>query len=208
MVNAIRVAARFIDRLPTAELSPETTDGYEGFVHPYQLEASVDRTRVKVLIRDFVTAALAGEGGAGRTARARGGRRHARRDARDPGRRVLPQHARGARPPSPGGRARPRGDPARRARADREADPRRHRRVTAVVHGPADAQPLRRRAQLSLPAGVGVGAGHGEGGGGDRESGARVGGARAGDRSENPVKGARDKSGAVHRQLRICLTGA
>ena len=59
MINAIRLAARFIDRLPAAGCSPETTEGYEGFVHPYQLEASVDRTRVKVLIRDFVTAALA-----------------------------------------------------------------------------------------------------------------------------------------------------
>ena len=59
MVNAIRLASRFIDRLPSSGMSPETTEGYEGFVHPYQLEASVDRTRVKVLIRDFVTAALA-----------------------------------------------------------------------------------------------------------------------------------------------------
>jgi tripeptide aminopeptidase len=59
MVNAIRVAAAFLDRLPTDGMSPETTSGYEGFVHPYQLEASVDRTRVKVLIRDFVTTALA-----------------------------------------------------------------------------------------------------------------------------------------------------
>ena len=58
MINAIRLASRFIDRLP-AGMSPETTGDYEGFVHPYQLEASVDRTRVKVLIRDFVTAALA-----------------------------------------------------------------------------------------------------------------------------------------------------
>jgi tripeptide aminopeptidase len=58
MTNAIRIAASFIDRLPTDGLSPETTSGYEGFVHPYQLDASVDRTRVKVLIRDFVTAAL------------------------------------------------------------------------------------------------------------------------------------------------------
>jgi tripeptide aminopeptidase len=58
MINAIRVAATFIDRLPREGLSPETTSGYEGFVHPYQLEAAVDRTRVKVLIRDFVTAAL------------------------------------------------------------------------------------------------------------------------------------------------------
>jgi tripeptide aminopeptidase len=61
MVNAIRLAARFIDRLPAHEMSPETTGGHEGFVHPYQMEASVDRTRVKVLIRDFVTAALAGK---------------------------------------------------------------------------------------------------------------------------------------------------
>jgi tripeptide aminopeptidase len=61
MVNAIRLAAQFIDRLPAQMMSPETTSGYEGFVHPYQLDASVDRTRVKVLIRDFVTAALAGK---------------------------------------------------------------------------------------------------------------------------------------------------
>jgi tripeptide aminopeptidase len=59
MVNAIKAAARFIDRLPADGLSPETTERYEGFVHPYQMEASVDRTSVRVLIRDFVTARLA-----------------------------------------------------------------------------------------------------------------------------------------------------
>ena len=59
MINAIRLAARFIERLPVEGFSPETTSGYQGFVHPYQFEASVDRTRVKVLIRDFETAALA-----------------------------------------------------------------------------------------------------------------------------------------------------
>jgi tripeptide aminopeptidase len=58
MVNAIRAAARFVDRLPRERLSPETTDGYDGFVHPYQLEASVDRTSVRVLLRDHVTARL------------------------------------------------------------------------------------------------------------------------------------------------------
>ena len=57
MVNAIKAAARFIDRLPRG-LSPEATDGYDGYVHPYQLEASVDRTSVSVLLRDFVTARL------------------------------------------------------------------------------------------------------------------------------------------------------
>ena len=59
MVNAIKAAARFIDRFPADRLSPETTDGYAGYVHPYQIDASVDRTSVRVLIRDFETAALA-----------------------------------------------------------------------------------------------------------------------------------------------------
>src|SRR5688572_19359543 len=46
MVNAIKAAARFVDRLPRERLSPETTAGYDGYVHPYQLDASVDRTTV------------------------------------------------------------------------------------------------------------------------------------------------------------------
>lgn len=59
MVNAIKLAARFIERLPADRLSPETTDGREGFVHPYGMEAGVDRTSVKLLVRDFATAGLA-----------------------------------------------------------------------------------------------------------------------------------------------------
>ena len=58
MVNAIKAASRFVDRLPRKRLSPETTSGYEGYVHPYQIEASVDRTSVRVLLRDFVTSGL------------------------------------------------------------------------------------------------------------------------------------------------------
>ena len=58
MVNAIKVAAAFIDRLPKDSLSPETTDGYDGFVHPYVVQASVERTSVRLLLRDFVTAGL------------------------------------------------------------------------------------------------------------------------------------------------------
>ena len=53
LVNSIKIAADFIGRLPKDGLSPETTEGYEGYVHPYVLEAAVDRTSVKFLIRDF-----------------------------------------------------------------------------------------------------------------------------------------------------------
>ena len=58
MVNAIKAAAQFIDRLPHDRMSPETTDGHEGFVHPYVITASVQTTSVRLLLRDFVTAAL------------------------------------------------------------------------------------------------------------------------------------------------------
>jgi tripeptide aminopeptidase len=58
MVNAIKLAARFIERLPADRLSPETTEALEGFVHPYVVQAGVDRTTVKLLVRDFVTAGL------------------------------------------------------------------------------------------------------------------------------------------------------
>jgi tripeptide aminopeptidase len=58
MVNAIKVAAAFIDRLPADSLSPETTDGHEGFVHPYVIQASVERTSVRLLVRDFSTSGL------------------------------------------------------------------------------------------------------------------------------------------------------
>jgi tripeptide aminopeptidase len=58
MVNAVRVAAALIDRLPKAALSPETTDGRDGFLHPYAIEGGVAEVKVKILLRDFVTGGL------------------------------------------------------------------------------------------------------------------------------------------------------
>ena len=58
MINAIKIAAEFITTLPADTLSPETTEGHEGYVHPHQLDASEDRTTVRLLIRDFDTAGL------------------------------------------------------------------------------------------------------------------------------------------------------
>src|SRR6185312_12519128 len=59
MINAIKIAAEFIHRLPADRLSPETTDGHDGFVHPYVQQSGVDRTTVKLIVRDFDTAGLA-----------------------------------------------------------------------------------------------------------------------------------------------------
>src|SRR3954467_285910 len=52
MVNAIKVAATFIDSLPQHTLSPETTEELEGFVHPYVVNASVEKTSVRFIVRD------------------------------------------------------------------------------------------------------------------------------------------------------------
>ncbi len=55
MINAVKVAAAFVDRLPKDRLSPETTAGMEQYVHPYAIEGGVDKVTVKVLLRSFVT---------------------------------------------------------------------------------------------------------------------------------------------------------
>ena len=53
MVSAILIASAFVDALPKHILTPERSDGYDGYVHPHQVDASVERTAVRLLIRDF-----------------------------------------------------------------------------------------------------------------------------------------------------------
>ena len=55
MVNSLRGMAEFIARLPSETLAPEVTEGREGFLHPYDLTGAVDRSVLKVLLRDFET---------------------------------------------------------------------------------------------------------------------------------------------------------
>ena len=57
MVNAIRLVAKFVDRLPP-EIVPERTDGRDGFLHPYTLEAGVAEAKMRVLLRSFDTEKL------------------------------------------------------------------------------------------------------------------------------------------------------
>src|SRR5262249_39758050 len=59
MVTAVRLAGMLLDRLPRAVLSPETTEGREGFLHPYRIEGGVADVTMRILLRDFDTARLA-----------------------------------------------------------------------------------------------------------------------------------------------------
>jgi tripeptide aminopeptidase len=59
MVNAVRILAQFLTRLPSDRLSPETTEGREGFLHPYTFEGGVAKASVRIILRDFETPKLA-----------------------------------------------------------------------------------------------------------------------------------------------------
>lgn len=52
MINAVRAAGNFLAGMP-ADLSPERTEGREGFLHPYVLEGGVASASIKILLRDF-----------------------------------------------------------------------------------------------------------------------------------------------------------
>jgi tripeptide aminopeptidase len=53
MVNAIKLAARLLDRLPKDERSPETTEGREGFVHPTKVTGTTAEAELRFIARDF-----------------------------------------------------------------------------------------------------------------------------------------------------------
>jgi tripeptide aminopeptidase len=59
MVNAIRLAGLFLERLPRLTQAPEVTEGRQGFLHPYTIEGGVEKTTIRILLRDFDTAKLA-----------------------------------------------------------------------------------------------------------------------------------------------------
>ena len=51
MVNALKLASRFLEALPASE-SPEATEGHEGFYHPTELAGSVEKATLKLIIRN------------------------------------------------------------------------------------------------------------------------------------------------------------
>lgn len=57
MVNAARVMGDIIARLPK-DMSPETTEGYQPFIHPTSATGNITEATIKFILRDFKTEGL------------------------------------------------------------------------------------------------------------------------------------------------------
>ena len=178
MENAIKIAAAIIDRLPKQTCSPETTEGKEGFLHPIGISGALEQAHAQLHRARLHRRGPEGKGSA--AGRHRQGRDEGLSRARPYRLEVKPQYRNMKqvidRHPEIVDNAI---EAIRRAGLTpvRELDPRRHRRLAAVLHGTALPQHLRRRARLPLAAGMGQRAGHGKGGADHRASGDDLGGA-------------------------------
>ena len=59
MESAIKIAAEIVAQLPADRLSPESTEGKQGFVHPVAIRGSVEEATIEFIVRDFTDEALA-----------------------------------------------------------------------------------------------------------------------------------------------------
>ena len=53
LVNATKLAADIVGRLPKDRLSPETTEGREGYVHPVLVQGDSAEVELRFIVRDF-----------------------------------------------------------------------------------------------------------------------------------------------------------
>ena len=58
MVNALKIAGEILAALPKHRLSPETTAGKEGFIHPVRVEGIAEKASIEFIIRSFDEAGL------------------------------------------------------------------------------------------------------------------------------------------------------
>ena len=59
MINAIKAAASFLEKLSTTIPAPENTEGRDGFIHPHTTSGTAESASIRLLIRDFDEAELA-----------------------------------------------------------------------------------------------------------------------------------------------------
>src|SRR5688572_18144436 len=58
MINAMKIAGRILDALPKDRLSPESTEGRRGFIHPVRVDGIAEKCTIDFIIRDFETPGL------------------------------------------------------------------------------------------------------------------------------------------------------
>lgn len=61
MINAIKAAASFLEKLNEVMPAPERTEGREGFIHPHTMNGTAESASIRLLIRDFDEAELVGK---------------------------------------------------------------------------------------------------------------------------------------------------
>lgn len=62
MENALKIAAEIVAALPKDQLSPETTEGKQGFIHPIKIEGGLENASIYFILRDFDNALLVEKG--------------------------------------------------------------------------------------------------------------------------------------------------
>ncbi|WP_323035014.1 peptidase T [Pararhodobacter sp.] len=62
LVNAIHLAAKIIQTLPQATMTPETTDGRDGFIHATEMTGDAAGMTIKFILRDYERDGLAQKG--------------------------------------------------------------------------------------------------------------------------------------------------
>jgi tripeptide aminopeptidase len=58
MINAMKIAGEILAALPKERLSPESTEGKRGFIHPVRLDGIAEKCTIDFIIRDFETKGL------------------------------------------------------------------------------------------------------------------------------------------------------
>lgn len=58
MESAIKIASEIVTALPNKELSPETTENKQGFIHPVGIQGTVEEAKIDFILRDFDTSKL------------------------------------------------------------------------------------------------------------------------------------------------------
>ncbi|MEP0153643.1 peptidase T [Pseudophaeobacter sp.] len=62
LVNAAHLASKIVQTLPQATMTPETTDGREGFLHVTDMAGGSSEMEIKLILRDFERDGLAAKG--------------------------------------------------------------------------------------------------------------------------------------------------